>query len=151
MRLPSEASTPKERAEIVKENFAKVGEWAERAARRQGLIPPTRHNKTPERDIQTEILKWLTEQKIYHYRLNNQATTIWAGGKQIRLPVAQRGLPDIVIVMGGRYIACEVKSAVGTQSEAQKDVQEATERAGGLYWLVRSLGEVQELIKELDK
>ena len=117
--------------------------------KQMGISVTGRHNSHPERDIQNAILQWLTLKKIYHFRLNNQATTVYSGGKMIRLPVSQRGLPDIVIIIGGRYIACEVKSETGRQSEEQKSVQEATEKAGGLYWLVKSFEEFERLIKSL--
>lgn len=116
-----------------------------------GISMTGRKNEHPERDIQNAILQWLTLKKIYHFRINNMASTVYSGGRMVRLPVAQRGLPDIAIVVKGRYIACEVKAPNGRQSEEQKAVQEETEKAGGLYWIVRSLEELEANIGTLLK
>ena len=123
--------------------------WKKGYAKANGIPLTDRKNGHPERIIQNAILQWLTLKGIYHYRLNNQASTIYSAGKMIRLPVAQRGLPDIVLVIGGRYIACEVKAEHGVQSDEQKAVQEATEKAGGMYWLVKSLDTIIEKVEPL--
>ena len=119
-------------------------------ARQMGVnLPEARTNRHPERDLQTACLQWLTLKRIYHYRLNNVASTIYTGGKMVRLPVAQRGLPDIVILVNGIYCAAELKSETGRQSDEQKAVEEATNKAGGQYRIIKSLDEMIAWISPL--
>ena len=48
------------------------------------------------------------------------------------------GFPDIVAVIGGLFIGLEFKTYRGRQSQDQKDFQESLEKAGGLYFIIRS-------------
>ena len=64
------------------------------------------------------------------------------------LPTAgQKGTADISAIIRGRSVRIEVKMK-DRQSEDQKNYQQAVERAGGLYWLVRSFAEFLELYRE---
>ena len=58
------------------------------------------------------------------------------------------GTADILGVVSGRPVALEVKRASGKQSEIQTHWQRVWEAAGGLYAVVRSVGEatVRKLI-----
>lgn len=49
------------------------------------------------------------------------------------------GSADLVGLYRGRFVAVEVKSAIGRQSPAQRTWQETVERAGGLYVLARDV------------
>ena len=51
------------------------------------------------------------------------------------------GEGDIAVVHQGRAIELEVKTRTGRQSDQQKRYQEAFERAGGKYAVVRSVDE----------
>jgi len=59
----------------------------------------------------------------------------------------QKGTADISAIIRGRSVRIEVKIK-DRQSEDQKNYQQAVERAGGLYWLVRSFAEFLELYRE---
>ena len=50
-----------------------------------------------------------------------------------------RGSADISATIRGRSVKIEVKYGRDKQSEHQREYQEAIERAGGVYWLVRDL------------
>lgn len=52
----------------------------------------------------------------------------------------QRGTADISATIRGRAVKIEVKMK-DRQSDAQKQYQEAVERAGGMYWLCHSFDE----------
>lgn len=55
------------------------------------------------------------------------------------------GWPDLTgLVPGGRFIGVECKTATGRQSLEQASHQEAIETRGGLYFLVRSVSDLQE-------
>lgn len=60
----------------------------------------------------------------------------------------QKGTADISATIWGRAVKIEVKMK-DRQSEAQRNYQEQIERAGGLYWLVRSFEEFLILYNDL--
>ncbi len=49
-----------------------------------------------------------------------------------------KGTSDIKATIGGRMVAIEVKIGNDRQSETQKQYQERIEKAGGIYWIVKS-------------
>ena len=65
-------------------------------------------------------------------------------------PGSKPGDPDIVVCYKGRYIGLEAKSPVGVQSPIQKRRMEEIRDAGGIYAVVRSLKDVEELIGEIE-
>ena len=95
-----------------------------------------------EADIQRHILMWLDYVKIFHYR-NNSGAFKREDGHFYRFGAV--GSPDIICVIGGKYIGIEVKAAKGKQSENQKTFQKELEKAGGKYILARKLEDVYEL------
>lgn len=60
-----------------------------------------------------------------------------------------RGTSDIKAVINGRFVAIEVKIGDDRQSDAQKNYQEMVERAGGLYWIVRTFDEFYNYFKQI--
>jgi len=52
------------------------------------------------------------------------------------------GAPDVFVVKDGAIYGLEVKSKIGKQNDNQKVFQEGFEKAGGRYFLVRSLEDV---------
>ena len=56
------------------------------------------------------------------------------------------GAPDIVIVIKGLFIALEFKTYRGRQSQDQKNIQERLEKAGGFYFLPRSIKDVLDIL-----
>lgn len=97
-----------------------------------------------EKEIQQAILTLLAYKKIFHYR-NNSGAFKTQTGHFYRF--GTKGSPDIICVVGGRYVGIEVKNARGRQNEAQVAFQEALEQAGGKYILARS---PEDIIKQLN-
>jgi hypothetical protein len=60
----------------------------------------------------------------------------------------QKGTADISAVICGRAVKIEIKMK-DKQSEAQKKYQEDIERAGGVYWLIRSFDKFLEYYNDL--
>jgi len=60
----------------------------------------------------------------------------------------QKGTADISVVIQGRAVKIEIKMR-DRQSEDQKAYQVSVERAGGLYWLVRSFDEFMNYYNQL--
>jgi hypothetical protein len=61
----------------------------------------------------------------------------------------QKGTADISCVIYGRAVKIEIKIGKDRQSEDQKRYQSDIERAGGLYWLVKTFDQFIDLYNEL--
>lgn len=62
-------------------------------------------------------------------------------------PYAMKGIPDIIMVVNGRFIGLEVKSESGRQSDEQKEFERNVTKNGGAYYLIRSIEDVQMILK----
>jgi hypothetical protein len=115
----------------------------------------TKSLKNKESDIQNSICEYLEGRDRCFFRLNNiPAFNKGAGGKitMRRLPkYTPKGLPDIIVVVGGLFYALEVKkpktetSAKTYQSKDQKVFQARVEAHSGKYFVVRSLEDVKAI------
>jgi len=76
-------------------------------------------------------------------------------GAKRRAMGMRAGFPDFIFLQPSRnypYLAIELKSEKGRQTEAQKAYQQAVENAGGKYAIVRSIEDFMKLInKYLDQ
>lgn len=90
--------------------------------------------KTPEGKIQAKIIKYLKENKIFHFRYNAVSSAF--------------GLPDIIVILEGKFVGLEVKTETGRATELQLRMQEAIRIAGGVYEFVTSVQDVEEIINE---
>ena len=101
-----------------------------------------------ESGIQKEIINYLEELqfnigKCYVLRVNSGFATM--GTRVIQL--CREGTPDIIVCFNGNFIALEVKTSKGKQSDPQMESQLHIEQSGGEYYIVRSLDEVKLIIK----
>lgn len=99
-----------------------------------------------EKEAQVSIMDYLAARRIFHYRNNSGALR-----DKTDRPVffGTPGSPDIVAVIGGRYIGIEVKGSGSKQSEKQIEFQKGLEAAGGGYILARSIEDVVSGIKRI--
>jgi hypothetical protein len=58
---------------------------------------------------------------------------------------SKNGVPDIIVVRYGWFIGLEVKAPKGYQSKAQKKFERDCKEAGGEYYVVRSISDVQQI------
>lgn len=100
--------------------------------------------KTLEKDIQKAILQYLKAKRIFHYRQNSGAFKTENGFMRT---ASVNGLPDIVAIKEGIYIGLEVKTQNGRQSDAQRGIQDEITKAGGFYFVVRSVEDVQMIFE----
>lgn len=105
--------------------------------------------KAKESDIQNSICEYLERRGRCFFRLNNiPAFNRGEGGGIImrRLPkYTPKGLPDIVVIVGGLFYALEVKTPVGKQSPDQKEMERWIKSHSGKYFVVRSIDDVQAI------
>lgn len=62
-------------------------------------------------------------------------------------PYVRNGIPDLLALKRGRTIWFEVKSKKGILSEAQKDFHKLLEKAGEEFHVVRSVEDVETVLK----
>lgn len=92
-----------------------------------------------ESQIVSSCLDLLKLKNIFSYRQNSGALKTERGGF---IRFGTKGAPDIVAVIKGQYIGIEIKKPKGVQSPGQKEFQKNLEKAGGQYWLIRSVEEL---------
>lgn len=106
-----------------------------------------RKDKASEADIQRAILDYLRLKKVFHYRNNSGAAVIpKADGSHRFFRFGAAGSPDIICVVSGQYIGLEVKAPKAKLSETQQTFQDQLEKAGGKYFVVRSVEEVAAIL-----
>lgn len=97
-----------------------------------------------EAEIQRTICDYLALKRHFFWRQNSSGS--FQNGKFVKLPpYSMSGLPDIIVIRDGWFIGLEVKTKKGRQSKNQKEFQEKLEEAGGEYYVVRSIEDVQEI------
>jgi len=97
-----------------------------------------------ETDILAAICEYLEYRNHFFWRANTAG--IYRDGRYFSLPkYARRGVPDIILVRGGYFYGLEVKTNKGRSSVHQESFKEDCEKAGGKYYVVRSIEDVQAL------
>lgn len=92
---------------------------------------------TPEKQITNAIIRILKRTpNLWYVKLH--------GG-----PMQQAGLPDLCLVVNGMSVWIEVKAPGGTVSPLQERTMGQIRDAGGLTFVVRSSGEVEQILSEL--
>ena len=109
-----------------------------------------------ETQIQTAIINLLAvyenQGKLFFNRTNNipPVNKDIETGKILsfrKLPLgAKRGIPDIWVIINGKTIGLEVKTATGTQSASQKEIEKRFKKNGAEYYIVRSVEEVKKIL-----
>lgn len=98
-----------------------------------------------ERDIQKSIIDYL--RFLGWFVVKNNTTGIYKKATDSYIPNTAKGQGDLTILKDGRVIILEVKNSKGKQSENQIEFQNNWERHGGEYYVVRSLDDVDKIIK----
>jgi Holliday junction resolvase len=100
--------------------------------------------KLRERDIQRQVMDWLSLQKLFHYRQNVGA--VKRGKRYIKF--GHKGLPDVVAIVSGVYVGLEFKREGEDQTPEQTEIMKLIREAGGQYGVIRKLEDAQLLIEE---
>lgn len=97
-----------------------------------------------EKDIQKQIIDYLTIKNIFHWR--NNTTGIYDPVRHTfrKNKNVMNGIPDIICIINGQFVGIEVKSETGKQSPEQKKFEEMCVSKGGKYILARSVEDVMK-------
>jgi hypothetical protein len=107
-----------------------------------------------EKDIQRQICEWLQLKKYFFWRANN--IPVYgknnAGNKTFRsLPkFTPRGLPDIMLINKGIFVAIEVKRPGMKLRPEQADFGLKCVENNARYYVVSSIEDVENNLKDLD-
>lgn len=103
--------------------------------------------KIPESAIVSACIKYLWALGCYVWRNNSGA---YRPDDKRLVRYGKTGSADIIgVTPGGRFIACECKSAKGKQTEAQIDFQIKVEANNGIYILARSCDDIESHRQEI--
>lgn len=102
--------------------------------------PPPKRKHELESTIQRRIVAYLEKRPdVFLWRHGTGAARF--GDRRVSFGLV--GSADLIgLQRGGRFVAIEVKTAVGRQSEHQAKYQRRIEALGGLYVLARSVDDV---------
>lgn len=102
-------------------------------------------NTVKEKDIQLAICNYLAFKRYFFWRQNTIPVVKPDGSFRSMPKYSKTGVPDIILVINGKFMGLEVKTPKGKQSDNQFEFQMGLERAGGQYYLVTSLDDVIKL------
>lgn len=80
---------------------------------------------------------------------NNCGVLPMPDGKRIRFGVGNPGGADLIGCYCGRFLAVEIKTATGKQTEEQRTFQRCVERNGGIYLMPRSVQDAVNMVEAL--
>lgn len=107
-----------------------------------------------EKTLQTNIMQHLDylgklTNNIYAYHIANEGKRSIYYGKSLKKQGLKAGVPDIVIMLNGwRTIYLEVKVGNNKQTQSQKDFENICKQLGFPYFVVRSVDDVIEILKQ---
>ena len=108
--------------------------------------------KETEAQIQKAILQWGQYKKVLMHRINVIGTPLHKDGLTVYRPSTNKGMADIhaTLIVEGIPVSVwlEVKTKKGKLSANQKAFQESIEAAGGYYYVVRSIDDVDLAIQQ---
>jgi len=100
-----------------------------------------------ESEIQIQVMRFLEAvvppSKGFFYRTSPT--------RQRHHHPTETGMPDITMCYRGRWIGIEIKKGKAPLRAGQKVFKACIEAAGGAYYVVRSLDDIQKVMKEVSK
>lgn len=109
----------------------------------------------PEADIQRQIVATLRLVLPVGSIVHHSANEVRGGGEAARKAqgIAQgmgvhAGFSDLIVIVQGRVLFLEVKTATGQLSEVQREFRDAVKRQGFAWSLVRSVDDALAALRE---
>ena len=103
--------------------------------------------KIKETDLVNQCLDYLSYKKIFAFRANTMGNYNPKTNSYYKNPRLMRGVADILCCINGKFIGIECKTGKNTMSEHQELFKDNLLKAGGEYWLIYSLEELEAKIK----
>jgi len=100
--------------------------------------------KITEAQIQKTVIAYLSHRKdVYFARVGSGMISTETGNC---FRSGRRGCPDILLCHKGKFIGFEIKSKIGIQGGDQKIAEEDIKKAGGEYYIIRSLDDAIKIL-----
>lgn len=90
-------------------------------------------------DAHGDLVKFVTD---YLWARGGWCVKIWGG------PFQRPGLPDVLAVLAGRFVAVEVKTGAAILDERQTEERRKLERAGALFVECRAPEDLEDALVE---
>jgi hypothetical protein len=89
-------------------------------------------------------METLAKKPIYSFRSQAGAFKVEGGF----FKTGRTGLPDISLIVNGKYIGIEVKAPGKKQSAGQVTAEKEIHNAGGEYWVVSTVLQVKTILSK---
>lgn len=109
-----------------------------------------------ESKVQASCVKWFTNNyclkhhnpKYICFSVPNEAIQkmAWKQINTFKAMGLKSGVSDVIVLLEGKVLFVEFKSAKGTQTPKQRDFQQGVELLGFEYHICRSLDQFKELV-----
>lgn len=80
---------------------------------------------------------------------NNVGQMIDADGRRVVFGVGGKGAADLLGMWAGRFVAIELKTDKGKQTDEQRAFEQLVQRKGGVYVVLRSVEDAREWAAEM--
>jgi hypothetical protein len=90
--------------------------------------------------ITNQVINYLLYNGHFASRIQSQGQYSPTRGRWIKSKV-RRGIGDIIACVNGKFWMIEIKTGKDRQSDFQKSVEQDVNKAGGVYLIVRTLGD----------
>jgi hypothetical protein len=98
----------------------------------------------PETILSKSICQYLDLLHVYYFHVPSEGKRSRWEQMQFKANGGKPGVADLVLILPGRVVFVELKTATGRQSAAQKEFQTAVELNGHEYHIWRSLDDAVE-------
>lgn len=104
--------------------------------------------KSSEASLQKSVIEYLNLRKdIYFIRNNNFSGMVKRkNGSCGWIKNVKKGAPDLILLFKSRWIGLELKSQKGKQSIEQRQAEIDIKQAGGEYYIIRDLKELNNIL-----
>jgi len=90
--------------------------------------------------LTNQVINYLLYNGHFASRIQSQGQYSPTRGRWIKSKV-RRGIGDIIACVNGKFWMIEIKTGKDRQSDFQKSVEQDVNKAGGVYLIVRTLGD----------
>lgn len=103
-----------------------------------------------ENMIQNQICEELEAKRYFFWRQNTSPIYDKSIGTFRRMSrFAKKGVPDIIVVIRGKFVGLEVKKHNGVQSKEQKDFEIECKKNNGYYRIVKSVEDAIQFLESI--
>jgi hypothetical protein len=101
--------------------------------------------KPSENQVLAAVANYLKLRGVFFWRTNNIPVYDKTRGAFRSMPeFSRKGVPDIIAIVKGQFVGLEMKRPDGRQSADQKQFEEDVVKAGGRYFVIKSIDDIRD-------